>query len=154
VDGLCCDSPCGSPCQACDVPGSFGSCTTVAMGLPHGTVMGVARSCTNQNTLPCGGSGNRSPSPPPHAHQPTPPRAPCSSTTQLTNSFCTGSGTCAPASPSTCANNFKCVGSACVTQCNNDNDCASAAFGCVSANKSCVGFCSLDDSKLDECISQ
>ena len=35
VDGVCCDSGCDAQCQACDEPGSVGTCTTI-MGQPHG----------------------------------------------------------------------------------------------------------------------
>ncbi len=32
VDGYCCNSPCGSACDFCDVPGSLGACTTGPLG--------------------------------------------------------------------------------------------------------------------------
>jgi hypothetical protein len=149
IDSRCCDTTCTNACQACDVPGSFGMCTTVAAGTPHGT-----RSCAHQGMSPCGGSCNGSAATCTYAPNTTPCGSACTSATQLTNSFCDGAGNCAAASPQTCVNSFKCVGSACLSACNGDNDCASATYGCVQATKACVGFCSCDDSKLDECIAQ
>jgi len=36
VDGVCCNSACEAQCQACDEPGSVGTCVTI-MGQPHGS---------------------------------------------------------------------------------------------------------------------
>jgi N-acetylneuraminic acid mutarotase len=37
VDGVCCNTACTGQCQACDVAGSVGTCTTVASGPVHGS---------------------------------------------------------------------------------------------------------------------
>jgi hypothetical protein len=39
VDGFCCDALCGASCQACDLPGKEGKCTSLPAGNPpHGTL--------------------------------------------------------------------------------------------------------------------
>jgi hypothetical protein len=149
VDGYCCDSPCTNACQACDVPGSFGTCTTVAAGSPHGTT----RTCNNLGIGTCGGSCNGSQGTCFYPDNTTACKTECTSMTQLTHSFCDHNGSCVAAAPITCANNFKCAVSSCLGQCSNDQDCANGSFGCTAAN-ACVSFCSLDDSNLDECISK
>ncbi len=147
VDGHCCDTSCASACQACDVSGSLGMCTTVAKGSPHGT-----RTCTNLGTAPCGGSCDGTTSDCSYPDGTTPCGTSCSSPTQLTNSFCDVHGSCAAGTAMTCASNFACAGSACLATCSNDGNCAGSS-GCTPSH-SCVPFCVCDDTKLDECISQ
>jgi hypothetical protein len=148
VDGKCCNSACASPCQACDVSGSPGICTTVPgpRSMPHGT-----RTCTNQTMTPCGGYCNGSVATCTYADNTQNCGTTCSSMTQLQNSFCDMAGHCVPAVPQTCNGNFACLGSACLMSCNNDGECGTSAFGCTAAN-ACVQFCACDDTKLDECI--
>jgi alpha-tubulin suppressor-like RCC1 family protein len=50
VDGYCCSDPCTGKCEACDVPGSEGSCVPVT-GPTHGT-----RACQGDQTGPCVGT--------------------------------------------------------------------------------------------------
>src|SRR5439155_908103 len=55
VDGSCCDTACNGQCQACDVAGSIGTCSTLASGAPHGS-----RSACGSDGSACGGSCNGS----------------------------------------------------------------------------------------------
>lgn len=142
VDGYCCNSSCSSNCQACDVAGNLGSCTTVPAGTPHGN-----RSCTNQGMAPCGGSCNGSTADCAYASSTTKCGASCSSTTQIEISYCDGAGDCAPSTATTCINNYSCVGSSCLTTCSAASDCASG-FGCVSGT--CVRQCVFDNDTFDD----
>src|SRR5439155_20142256 len=54
IDGVCCSTACNGQCQACDVPGSAGTCTNV-IGAPHG-----ARQACASDGSPCGGVCDRS----------------------------------------------------------------------------------------------
>ena len=48
VDGVCCNSACDGQCNACDVTGSVGTCSTVSNEAPHGS----RPKC--ENNLACG----------------------------------------------------------------------------------------------------
>jgi hypothetical protein len=78
--------------------------------------------------------------------------APTTPSTALLDSFCNHSGSCVAMAPSPCPGNFACVGSACVTMCNGNTDCASTLYGC-SESHLCKSFCVLDTDTVDDgCI--
>src|SRR6185503_10492409 len=47
-DGYCCNSSCGSDCQACNVAGSLGTCTNVPAGQQAGACGGT-QACDGMN---------------------------------------------------------------------------------------------------------
>jgi hypothetical protein len=109
VDGYCCESTCGTACEACDVPGYEGSCTGYA-GTPHGS-----RTCNGYlcDSFP-GGTYNVCPST-------------CASDSACTSTaYCSGT-TCVSkkANGSTCPSGaHECLSGLCV-----DGYCCNAACG-------------------------
>jgi hypothetical protein len=142
VDGYCCDSACTMPCQACDAAGKQGTCSTVPAGLPHGT-----RMCTNQGTAPCGGTCDGTVATCTYAGNTVTCGSTCTSSTQQQVSYCNAAGSCAASSPTTCANHLACVGSACLTMCSSNNDCA-PLYGCT-PSQTCLKICVYDQDNYD-----
>jgi hypothetical protein len=120
ADGYCCDRTCNDSCEACDVPGSLGTCTTLKQGAsPHqghpactntvaacaGTCSGSSASCF-YNTGPCG-------------------TASCTGATYQPAGTCSA-GACVPSQAQACPNGQSC----------SDNACA-----CVSPMTTCSGSC-------------
>jgi hypothetical protein len=133
VDGVCCDSRCSGQCEACDVPGSFGTCAPVTgaprngralcAGVGAGTVCGIRcdgsdrTQCTYPGaTVACGGKG-------------------CSAGVARRLSACDGAGLCADTSTSCGA--YACGVDACLNACTTGADCAAGHYckagACVKA---------------------
>jgi hypothetical protein len=128
VDGYCCDGACAGACQACDVAGHQGTCTTVAAGTPHG-----ARSCVGSGTClgSCSGSSATC------AY----PKAACASQSCTAGvvaaaSSCDGAGHCAAQATSSCGG-YACNGAACFTTCTSDSACASPTPYCNTSTSHC-----------------
>jgi len=127
VDGVCCETACASQCQACDVPGSVGTCTTIA-GSPHPS----HPPCASSGAAGCGGTCDGS-----HVDACVYPQAgtSCASTcsgNMETDDTCDGNGTCVPGSPATCRNNLRCNAAtgACYSTCSESSQCA-AGYVCA-----------------------
>lgn len=127
VDGYCCDTACTNQCQACDVAGRLGTCSTVTSGQPHGT----RTICTGSGTL-CGGSCTGSASCSYPASQCIAPSCSSGNATLATN--CDGAGHC-PTPMVVACTPYVCGATACANPCGGDTDCIAADY-CASG--SCV----------------
>jgi hypothetical protein len=143
VEGLCCDSPCSSRCQACDVPGSLGRCVPVK-GAPHGARGACARAGTTCGgscdgafvaacTFPAGGTSCGSA---------------CVSGV-IVRSACNGNGSCAQLDPQACEGHLACAdASSCKPSCTTSDDCV-AGYLCGPG-----GVCASNALCLDEHTSE
>ena len=127
VDGVCCDSPCSQPCEACVASrtgGTDGVCAPVSAGTdPDGDCPDDgAASCGR--TGACDGSGSCAFYPAGQTCQ-----SPTCSNGQFTKATCNGGGSCIPAS-GTCAPYVCADAQKCSTSCVTDTDCSSGAH-CV-----------------------
>src|SRR5207244_9916529 len=113
--GLCCNSACGGQCQACDVPGLLGVCTTVT-GAPHG----LRGACLSDGSA-CGGSCDGASFA--ACGYPTAQcrGASCASGIETLAASCSG-GSC-PAVQTQACDQYVCGAAACKTSCGADPDC-------------------------------
>lgn len=124
-DGYCCDTACDGVCQACNLPGALGTCTSVvAGGSPsHGSCAATAAAtCGHDGT--CDGKG---------ACSLWPLNTVCAASTcdSASNSYtpakvCDGKGVCQPSNAISCAP-FTCADAAqCKSTCTQNSDCSSS----------------------------
>ncbi|TMA73103.1 MAG: DUF11 domain-containing protein [Deltaproteobacteria bacterium] len=124
VDGSCCDTACSGQCQACDVAGSIGTCSTLASGAPHGS-----RSACGSDGSACGGSCNGS-SAIACAYPGVSTQcraASCSNGVETVAASCAGTGSCPALATQSCGA-YGCGAVACKTTCAADGDCASGNY--------------------------
>jgi hypothetical protein len=124
VDGFCCDGTCDGQCEACDLADSEGACVPVT-GAPHG---GRA-ACAGQGA--CQGSCDGQA---PEACAFPAAGTACSASACLEGLFtpagvCDGAGSCSVSSQQPCAP-YVCGDGACLTACEDDQNCASG-YECV-----------------------
>jgi len=124
VDGVCCDAACSGQCEACDVPGSVGTCTPTV-----GAPAGVRPACVDDGSA-CGGAcdgSHRTACIYPNA--PIPCRAAaCSGGVATLAASCDGSGRCPAPQQQTC-DPYSCAGATCAGTCIADGDCAGSPPG-------------------------
>ncbi len=143
VDGYCCNAACTGQCQACDLPGKVGTCSTVTSGQPHGSrpacggTGACQASCDGTSPTSCGafpGTSTACASPVCAAD----PLAGGRFATTPTR-YCNGTGGCLAASPVSCTV-YTCGPAACKTTCSSNADCVSGYFcsggACVSTGAS------------------
>jgi LmbE family N-acetylglucosaminyl deacetylase len=147
VDGYCCSSSCGAQCQACDVPGRLGTCTTIA-GAPHGT----RTACAGDGSV-CDGTCDGS-DPSACAYPPASTlcrAASCTGGVASLAATCDGAGAC-PAVQSQACDPYLCGENACLTSCGSDADCVSADYcagGTCTPRKATGAACTA----VDQCAS-
>ncbi|MFL5320762.1 MAG: Dickkopf N-terminal cysteine-rich domain-containing protein [Myxococcaceae bacterium] len=124
ADGVCCDRPCGGSCEACNLPGSEGTCTAIPNGQdPDNECVG---------TPPCGASCDGSGHCAFGANGTTCGNSVCTSAdAPLILRECNGGGQCVDVLQSCGA--YACSGGACLSQCSTSSDCRSSAV-CESAS--------------------
>jgi hypothetical protein len=123
VDGVCCDSACAGQCQACNLSGSIGTCSTVTSGLPRGARAPCSGTATCGGT--CTGASAMQCTYPPSS---TVCGAACDGT-------CDGAGSCSSSGGGSCPNGFGCMAGGCRTSCSAPSDCQ-PNFTCIAP--SCV----------------
>ncbi len=119
--GVCCNSSCTNACQACNLSGSVGTCTTIADGTADSR-------CATTAVGTCGTNGKcRSGACDVYHTTDQCKAATCSGTNQVLASFCDGRGDACPAQASQSCGNYACnsATATCKTTCTSDGDCVS-----------------------------
>jgi hypothetical protein len=123
VDGACCDGACGGQCQACNVPGKLGTCSTVT-GVPVGSRPG----CVTDGSL-CGGTCDgvnptacRYPTAAQGCRMPS-----CAGGVETLAAWCDGVGHCPAPMTQACAP-LTCGATTCLGNCTTDGDCVAGDF--------------------------
>ena len=123
VDGVCCATACNGQCQACDVPGSAGTCTNVA-GAPHG----ARQACASDGSV-CGGvcDGSSATACAYPAAETSCRGASCAVGVATLSAACDGAGRC-PALQTQGCSPYLCGAQACLGNCVSNADCVSGSF--------------------------
>ena len=118
VDGVCCDSACGTMCFACNVAGKIGTCTAAPAGQdPRNQCPAEAQtSCGRAGG--CNGSGACRQWPAGTVCAP----GSCTSGSEIAPRQCNGGGTCL-AGPTRDCSPYVCGAGACATTCSSSADC-------------------------------
>ena len=122
ADGLCCNFPCQDQCEACNEPGTSGTCVAIL-----GTPRGERPACPTGSDDPCqaaGCDGQLRTSCAGFAGTDTVCVEPsCADGVEAPQSFCDGAGSC-NAQPARDCGSYTCGATACLTECGSAQDCA------------------------------
>ncbi len=123
VDGVCCDVACEGQCEACDVPGSVGTCVPV-VGAPHGerpTCDGDGSACDGfcdgERVSACVYPGEAT----------LCRAASCTDRVATLAATCDGAGSC-PGEQTQSCDAYVCGATACLGDCVQKEDCSSGNF--------------------------
>jgi concanavalin A-like lectin/glucanase superfamily protein len=121
-DGVCCANLCGR-CQACNVAGSVGTCSSVPAGeaRPGQCAVEPVAGCGLDGTCDGRGGCRR------YTTGTICVPGSCTGATEVGARTCDGAGTCRTASSRSCAPNV-CMGGSCATRCMNQSDCQTGFF--------------------------
>jgi MYXO-CTERM domain-containing protein len=124
VDGVCCDNDCTGQCEACNLPGTPGTCTAIAAGQPPATGRPQCNGTGTQCGGTCDGTNRRACV---YAGPGTVCRdADCQNSVATLVGFCDGAGACPALDQIKCPTGSKCVGTICSggpNTCSSDGDC-------------------------------
>lgn len=129
VDGVCCDSACDQPCEACTVAlrggggGLDGTCGFVVKGVDPVDECAAMPAATCGTVGACNGAGACQIHPAGTVCQP----AACMGTVAQPQGACDGGGTCVKGGTKDCAP-YACVAGACLGNCKVQTDCAATAY--------------------------
>ncbi|MFI5297457.1 MAG: kelch repeat-containing protein [Polyangiales bacterium] len=142
VDGYCCNQGCIGPCEACDVPGTAGTCTPIVGAPKHGTCSTATGSDPCTQTLCDGKVGSSCAG---YVGADVQCRvASCASGSDVAAAICNGTGACPNAVTHDCTP-FTCGAEACRSDCRVDADCV-AGLHCDAGKGQCVsGSTCVDD---------
>ncbi|MGZ3452092.1 MAG: hypothetical protein ACXVEF_20960, partial [Polyangiales bacterium] len=122
VDGVCCNNACDGQCQACNTPGSMGTCSAV-----KGDPVGGRAACNGAGT-PCAGSCDGVGAACAYPSIGTDCGTACTDG-KFVDKKCDNKGACVSKDPVSC-NNYACETTGCKNSCVDKSDCATADFDC------------------------
>ena len=121
ADGVCCATTCTGACRSCAIPGSLGTCTSIAAGGadPHAV-------CKDLTAAMCGTDGKCDGAGACRKYAAGTVCAPesCSGSSYTPRSTCSTAGTCVRPNATRCGP-YQCNGTACYTACTIDMQCVS-----------------------------
>jgi hypothetical protein len=152
ADGYCCDKACRGSCEACDVPSSLGTCTTLAA---NATPRADRTACAGSS--PCKGSCNGTsasctyPGVETTCVQPS-----CTGQTATLAASCAGDGTCTPATTKPC-NGYGCstTSPVCQTSCPVSGQilCNGSCVDVLTSPSHCGATCAVCGGATPKCVS-
>jgi hypothetical protein len=135
VDGVCCDvAVCSGPCRACNLPGSAGSCQSIAANAqPRATGCESEATDTCGRTGKCDGAGGC---------QLYPAGTVCGTQiciapNQAMGTACNGAGACVASASRSCGNYLCAALVGCKSSCSGDGDCVDGSY-CRTSDHVCM----------------